>query len=124
MKGTGKVGEFGEDKICEYLVLRGWEIIARNYHCRWGEIDIVAGRGDIFLIVEVKTRRNRYFANPCEAVTKAKQEKLKKSTLDFLEHHPGDYSIRFDVAEVVYCEMPNGYQVKDINYIENAFWEE
>ncbi len=112
------VGKIGEDTVCEYLTKKGMQILERNYHSRYGEIDIVARDGEYIAFVEVKTRLNRAFASPCEFVDVKKQDKIMKTALLYMQKTNLDSAIRFDVAEVIY----NGNDVEDLNYIENAFW--
>jgi len=72
---------FGEEKAAEYLTSNGYTVICRNFRCKSGEIDIVAsdkGKPDVIIFVEVKTRRNKSFGLPCEAVTGYKLMRIKR----------------------------------------------
>lgn len=117
---TLKVGNIGENAVCEYLLKKGYTITDRNYHSRYGEIDIIAGVDEYIVFVEVKTRANRRFANPCEFVDKRKQTKIMKTAICYMQKNELDKAVRFDVAEVIYSRN----EVREINYIENAFWQE
>ncbi len=109
------VGDFGEDLVEEYLRNKGYDILDRNFRKPFGEIDIIARIDEIVVFVEVKTRKNKYFANPREAVTISKQQKIIKASQAYLmENDLTDSIIRFDVAEVIRVDG-------EINYIENAF---
>lgn len=109
------VGDFGEDLVEEYLRNKGYDILDRNFRKSFGEIDIIARIDEIVVFVEVKTRKNKYFANPREAVTISKQQKIIKASQAYLmENDLTDSIIRFDVAEVIRVDG-------EINYIENAF---
>lgn len=109
------VGDFGEDLVEEYLRHKGYDILDRNFRKPFGEIDIIARIDEIVVFVEVKTRKNKYFANPSEAVTISKQQKIIKASQAYLmENDLTDSIIRFDVAEVIRVDG-------EINYIENAF---
>lgn len=109
------VGDFGEDLVEEYLRNKGYDILDRNYRKPFGEIDIIARIDEVVVFVEVKTRKNKYFANPREAVTISKQQKIIRASQAYLmESDLTDSIIRFDVAEVI---REDG----EINYIENAF---
>lgn len=71
-----KFGDWGE-RIAEfYLKNKGYEIVEKNFYTRYGEIDLVCKKEGRFIFVEVKTRRNRHFGSPEEAVTRKKQEHL------------------------------------------------
>ncbi len=113
-----KTGDSGERVVARYLKLRFYSIIARNFNCRWGELDIVAKRGKYICFVEVKTRGNNSMGRPADAVDKYKQSKIIKSAYYFLKQS-GDYyhcMPRFDVAEVYIDDSKT-----KINYIVNAF---
>ena len=62
-------GAFGEEWVARYLQKKGWEILERNYHSRYGEIDMIAVDGPYIVFVEVKTRSADSIAGPLEAVT-------------------------------------------------------
>ena len=109
------VGDFGEDLVEEYLRNKGYDILDRNFRKSFGEIDIIASIDEIVVFVEVKTRKNKDFANPREAVTISKQQKIIRASQAYLmESDLTDSIIRFDVAEVI-------REDEEINYIENAF---
>ena len=110
-------GGDGEARTADYLAQRGYTLIARNYHSRWGEIDLIAENGTYLAFVEVKTRRDSGFSAPREAVTPAKQRKLRMTALCYLQNCPTDLQPRFDVAEVFLAPDGRG----SIEYFENAF---
>lgn len=123
MSGGGDarlLGRWGEQQTAADLRRRGWTVVAMNYRCRMGEIDIVAEKGRFLAFVEVKLRKNDGFGRAAEAVTRAKQEKLRAAAELYLTEHPTDRQPRFDVAEVY---APDGVRtaVPVISYIENAF---
>jgi len=115
------IGAFGENAAAEYLQKLGYTIAARNYYCREGEIDIAAYDGGELVFVEVKTRKNRVFGEPCEAVTAAKQKKLILAAQKYIIDNSIDSSVRFDVVEVLYTPRGDGYAVREINHIKHAF---
>ncbi len=88
----------------------GYAVLARNWRGGAvvrgaGEIDLVCAQGELLVICEVKTRRTGTFGSPAEAVTPAKQQRLRRGALAFLAHPPGGRAryyrdIRFDVASV------------------------
>ncbi len=82
-----KVGNFGEKLACEHLREKGYEILDQNYRTRGGEIDIVAKEGDVLVFVEVKTRTNRAFGFPEEAIDARKQRKLVLTAEHYLAVH-------------------------------------
>ena len=110
-------GALGENAVAAWYEERGYEILARNWRVRDGEIDIVARLERTVVICEVKTRNSTAFGQPFEAVTKTKQLRLRKLAGLFLSEHPeARGTIRFDVASV----LPGPHAPK-IDVIENAF---
>ena len=80
---------------------RGYEVVARNWRVREGEIDLVLRRGCMLVFCEVKTRRGDAFGSPFDAVTTTKQRRLRTLALRWLaEHHVRAAEMRFDVAAV------------------------
>ena len=111
------IGRAGEDYAAEWLICHGYTIVARNYHSRFGEIDIVATNASYIVFVEVKTREQGAVVPPLEAVTKAKQRKLLLTAQQFLAESKTPLQPRFDVAAVTLLHgAPMGLQ-----YFENAF---
>ncbi len=113
-------GTWGEAQVASYLRKKGYRLLAHSYHCRFGEIDLIAQKGKMLCFVEVKTRSNLHYGLPREYVTAAKQEKLRKTAAFYLSEHQMDCPVRFDVAEVYTDEQHSSGSVK-IEYLENAF---
>ncbi|MFD7842483.1 YraN family protein [Nocardia sp. NPDC059764] len=96
------LGAQGEDLAADYLRTAGMSIVARNWRCRYGELDLVAREGDITAFVEVKTRRNLTCGRPEEAVTLLKQQRIRTVARHWLQAHPSPFQrIRFDVVSVI-----------------------
>lgn len=114
MKKT--IGDAGENFVAEYLKNKGFIISARNYHSRFGELDIIAENNEIILFVEVKTRALGSLALPKEFVDKNKRAKIIATAQYYISNNGVDLQPRFDVAEVT----PTASGVR-LNYIENAF---
>lgn len=95
-------GTAGEELAAEALESEGYEILARGYRTRAGELDIVARDGGCLVFVEVKTRRDLTCGHPAEAVTWRKRRKLVAMAEDYLARHRTDaVECRFDVVAVV-----------------------
>lgn len=97
---------WAEDLVADFYRRNGCEIIARNWHCREGELDIVVAtqeaRVKTIVVVEVRARASNYFGSAFESVTPAKQKKLRSATKKFLASQPNvSGAIRFDVASVM-----------------------
>ena len=120
MSTTREAGDRGEAMAAEYLRENGYEILASQFRCRFGEIDLIARRGDILCFVEVKLRSNLDYGLPREFVTAAKREKLRMTAQLYLSTHDLDVPTRFDVAEV-YTDAGHTAENTHIEYIENAF---
>lgn len=112
-------GTLGEQAVTELLRESGYTIVARNYHSRWGEIDIIVCDAKYIVFVEVKTRSSMRQAEPEEAVTRAKQQKIVRTALTYLQQYPQwqQYQPRFDVAAVVV----SGSGVEQIRYLTDVF---
>ena len=99
--GTGRRGE--NAALRDYLG-HGYRLIARNWSCRLGEIDLVLARGSVLVVCEVKTRRGSGLGGPFEAVTPRKQAKLRRlgqaCLLSESRAVAGVRDVRFDVASV------------------------
>lgn len=117
MNERGLLGKTGEDIAAEHLIGRGYRILQRNYRCKAGEIDIVAGRGRTVVFCEVKTRRTDRWGQPSEAVGHLKQGRLRRLAATWLaEHEVRASNVRFDVFSVV---ADKGRPV--VTHIEDAF---
>lgn len=117
---TKRIGDRGEQIAANYLRRKGYKIVCRNFRSAHGEIDLVAASRDCLVFVEVKTRKDdearfERYGLPCEAVDKSKQRHILYTARIYLEKHPSDKAMRFDVVEVF---LGDGARV---NHIENAF---
>jgi putative endonuclease len=96
----------------------GFDEVARNWRCRLGEVDLVVARGGLLVFCEVKTRSGAAFGGGYEAVTMAKQQKLRRLAEAFLTSGPArPESIRFDVASVGLA----GAREPDVHLFVDAF---
>jgi putative endonuclease len=76
MGHNAELGRLGESIAAEHFEKIGYSVLARNWRCRHGEIDLIVGRGDHIVAVEVKTRSNERFGHPFEAITPAKRVRM------------------------------------------------
>ena len=98
------LGRWGEDVAAQHLAASGAQVLARNWRCREGEIDLVVRDPDGTLVFcEVKTRSSTAFGEPAEAVGPAKARRIRSVACRWLEgHRPvGAHDLRFDVIAVV-----------------------
>lgn len=99
------LGRHGEDLACAYLLEQGYEILARNWRCQRGEIDIVAREGDCLAFVEVKTRRGHRTHLPEDAMTAAKRRRLGELAGWYLaELGVSDIDWRIDLVAIELAE--------------------
>ena len=116
MRRPGRLepGTSGEDLVAAWYQGNGYEIVARNWRCREGELDLVVRRGRMLVFCEVKTRTTDHFGVPAEAVTYQKRARIRRLAARYLREaarvRPGE--IRFDVAAVLGGE---------VDVIEGAF---
>lgn len=97
------VGQYGEDLACRQLQAAGMHILARNWRCQAGELDVIAADGNTLVVCEVKTRRHVHFGAPTEAVTTDKLRRVRKlAGLWLAESEHSDFeAVRVDVVAVV-----------------------
>ncbi len=115
-----ETGNKGERYAAEYLVHKGYKILAQNYHSRYGEVDIIALQGEYIAFIEVKTRSEHCDYAPCEAVDTAKMKRITKTAWCYLQEFPSDLQPRFDVIEIITAKQ-SSFSVLSCNHIENAF---
>ena len=115
-----RLGNQGEQWVADYLVRRGCTILARNWHCRYGELDVVAASGPCILFVEVKTRRRGTVSDLLETVGPGKQRRLVLAVQCYLMCHPEERrQPRLDVCVIL---APQGVDTKEpqICYLKNS----
>lgn len=105
------LGTLGEAFVAQWLQQQGWQLLARRWHCRWGEIDLIALGGDdrTVAFVEVKARsRGSWDEAGLLAITPTKQRKLIYTAQQYLSQQPPcqELPCRFDVAAVVAAPAP------------------
>lgn len=94
-------GRLGEDAAERWYAGRGYRLLARNWRCRLGELDLVLARGDTMVVCEVKARRGSRYGGGWEAVHARKRAKIRSLTEAFLlARDLRPRSVRFDVASV------------------------
>lgn len=114
MKNNRAVGTQYEQLAAAYLERQGYQIMARNFSCRQGEIDLIARDGEYLVFIEVKYRATNQSGNPAEAIDKRKQERLIHAAQYYLYRsgYGQEQSCRFDAVVIL---------GKEITLIRNAF---
>mgnify|MGYP001208916598 FL=1 len=109
MRAKDAVGEYGERLAVRHLLADGFEVLACNWRCREGEIDVVGREGAALVIVEVKTRRHEQYGDPLEAITGPKLARLRGLAAAFardLAERTGEHAaeLRIDAVGIVLPE--------------------
>lgn len=100
------LGARGEAMAAAWYESNGYEILARNWRCRDGELDLVVRNGRTFVFCEVKARTSDAFGVPAEAVTHEKRRRIRHLAARWLEESPiRPAEIRFDVVSVLGGEI-------------------
>jgi len=96
-------GQFGENEAARWYLRRGYEVLARNWRCAAGEVDLILLGGGVVVFCEVKARASNEFGGPEGAVNWSKQRRLRRLAATWLaEVRPANaVTVRFDVAAVV-----------------------
>ena len=115
MKHNQRVGKWGEQIAEEFLIRQGCEIVERNARTPFGEIDIVARKGEIIQFVEVKTRTSNKMGLPEESITARKRQHM----LAAAEHYTAEHEIDHWQIDVIAVEGRPG-SVPKITHFENA----
>lgn len=110
-------GKKGEELAQAYLRNENYEIIEVNWRFGKNEIDIIAGKDDMIVVVEVKTRRSNSLCEPEISVTKSKQKSIIRSANAYLRWNNISKETRFDIISIVLTT--NNHRIK---HIEDAFY--
>jgi len=115
--GRRALGAAGEERAARWYIERGYEIVARNWRCQAGELDLVAQQGDCLVLVEVRTRRGKVLGPPEESITAAKQARLVTLAETYVQavDWPGDWRI-----DVVAVELDRDGRLLRVDHYENA----
>lgn len=91
-------GAQSEQRARDYLVAQGLAEVARNYRCRFGELDLIMRDRNDLVIVEVRYRRSDTYGSALESITARKQSRIIAATHCYLAANPHPAAIRFDVV--------------------------
>lgn len=110
-------GKIAEDLAAEYLQKNGYKVLTRNFRFQKAEIDIIAEKEDLIIIIEVKARSTYAFMLPQEAVTKTKIKSIVTAANHYLEEFNRNNEVRFDIISV----LPDEKKKLTIEHITDAF---
>ena len=119
MSKHSKIGIKGEQIAVDFLLKKGYIIVACNWRSGHKEVDILAFKDDILAVIEVKARTGSRYAYPEEAVTKTKQNHLRLAAEAFAAAHPQYRNIRFDIISISFTPRSDTHE---IIHFEEAFW--
>ncbi len=109
-----KLGVEAEQIALNYLKKQGLTLIANNYSCRYGEIDLIMQEGKTIVFIEVRMRKNQQFGGAAFSITPSKQQKLIHTAQHFLAQY-GNPACRFDAI------LMTTAKIEHIEWIKNAF---
>lgn len=114
------VGAWGEALAATYLKNKKYRLIAMNYACRFGEIDLIVSNRQYLVFVEVKLRKSDKFARAADFVDYHKQNRIRLTAEMYLSQNPTQLQPRFDVIEIY---APEGTKTRqpEIYHLEDAF---
>lgn len=120
MAKSNLLGPWGEQLAASYLQKKRYRVVACNYKCRMGEIDIICKNRKYLVFVEVKLRKSDYFGEAREFVGIQKQHRLMAAANFWLQQNTTDLQPRFDVIEIY---APDGISTvcPEIVHLEDAF---
>ncbi len=108
------IGQQGEIIAQNYLIAQGCTILHTNYHSRYGEIDIIAeDRAGVLLFIEVKYRKNEFFASAASSVTPQKLQKIEQTIACYLQQYPTRQPLRIDLITII------GQSPYQIDWLQN-----
>lgn len=111
------VGKLGEEIASNFIHKKGYQIIEKNYYCRWGEIDLIAKENNKIHFIEIKTRIGIDKGQPYESINKHKIRKLMR-TIQFylLNREIKSYKLSLDVISII---LNSQKEVEKLDYFEN-----
>ncbi len=114
---NANTGDLGEVAAARDLRERGYDVVAANYRCRLGEIDIIAENEKYLCFVEVKTRAENSRYAPADAVDFGKRKRLLAAAQLYLSQNPTAKQPRFDIVEV----YTHRGKIHSVHWIKNAY---
>lgn len=108
------LGLAAEKLAATFLTQKGLKLVVSNYHCRYGEIDLIMQEGDVLVFVEVRLRTNTTFGSAAASITPQKQQKLVRTAHHYLQEHAIKNPCRFDAVLMQKANMAQ------IEWLRNA----
>ncbi len=113
-------GRQGEELAAAHLLQHDYVIIERNWRCRSGELDLIAKKEGLLIIIEVRSRKSLHqFGHPIESVETRKQMQVRRTAEVFIMmSNQSNSEVRFDVITVL---LNKDGSLQEIKHIQNAF---
>ena len=115
-----RIGNIGEGLARVHLEGKGYRIVASNYRCRWGEVDLVARDGSVWVFVEVRARRSDAYGPPEASLTPGKEQRLALTAQHFLFELAGVAAEPEWRIDLVAIRLGPGRRVLDIRHLVNV----
>lgn len=109
-------GKAAEELACHYLKQNGLRLIEKNFHSRFGEIDLIMQHDNTLVFIEVRYRKNQDFGGAKASITPRKQSKIRKTALYYMQKKGREFNARFDVVAMTGENQSLAYE-----WIQNAF---
>ena len=109
-----KLGSAAENAAADFLQQQGLKLIARNFRCPYGEIDLIMQDGKTLVFIEVRLRNSNNFGGAAMSITQSKQQKLKRSAERYIQIH-GECACRFDAV------LMQTIDTGTLEWVHNAF---
>ncbi|MFH1858168.1 MAG: YraN family protein [Candidatus Omnitrophota bacterium] len=110
----GRLGKLGESLAVKLLKRQGYQILEKNYRCRFGEVDLIAKEGEEIVFVEVKSRRGTSFGFPREQISRTKRKHLQRLAQYYMKKQAREMAIRIDVVAILFDSKGNPLKVETI----------
>lgn len=117
MANHNDLGKKGEQLAVEFLLKNDYDIVARNFIYQKAEVDIIAQKGDILAVVEVKTRTSADFGDPQQFLKPKQMQRIIKAVDFFVNDNMLDVEVRFDIIAIV-----RNKKETTLEHLENAYY--
>ncbi|WP_040280594.1 YraN family protein [Psychroserpens damuponensis] len=117
MANHNDLGKKGEEIAADFLLNKGYEIIAKNYVYQKAEVDIIAKKDDVLAVIEVKTRTSKDFGDPQQFLKPKQMQRIIKAVDFFINDNQLDVDVRFDIIAIVLNKKG-----MSLEHLEDAFY--
>jgi len=118
MAEHNELGQLGESIAKDFLLQKGYKILATNYRYKRSEVDLIVKDGETMVFIEVKTRSDDFLYDPEKAMTPQKEAQIRQGAVAYMRKVGHEWAIRFDVVAIVVRDAER-YEVR---HTEDAFF--